>query len=97
MSRLRFTPAADRDLAAIYMFSFARFGSDQADRYVTQIVERCEAVASGRLPSRDASRYRKRLRSHRTGSHIVFHFEDSDGGLNVVRILHSRMSISDHL
>ncbi|TFF19169.1 type II toxin-antitoxin system RelE/ParE family toxin [Jiella endophytica] len=97
MSRLHFTPAADRDLAAIYIYSYARFGQAQADRYVTEIVRRCEAVASGRLPSRDASRYRKGLRSHRTGSHIVFHLDSGRGELLVVRILHSRMRLDDHL
>nr|WP_255700027.1 type II toxin-antitoxin system RelE/ParE family toxin [Jiella avicenniae] len=92
-----FTPAADRDLAAVYIFSHARFGRDQADRYVSRIIERCEAVAAGRLPSRDASHFRPGLRNHRTGSHLVFHTSGSRGELVVVRILHSRMDLSDHL
>ncbi|MCQ0987110.1 type II toxin-antitoxin system RelE/ParE family toxin [Jiella marina] len=97
MSRVRFTPAAERDLAAVYVHSFLRFGLAQADRYTASIDERCRAVASGKMPSRDASKYRKGLRSHRTGSHIVFHMDDGAGGLDVIRILHSRMNISDHL
>ena len=79
------------------MHSYARFGQNRADSYVTRIVERCNAVASGRLPSRDASQYRRGLRSHRTGSHVVFPIDDGLGELTVIRILHSRMNLPDHL
>jgi len=40
MSRVRLTPAAECDLAAIYVHSFLRFGVAQADGYTALIDQR---------------------------------------------------------
>ncbi|WP_442872855.1 type II toxin-antitoxin system RelE/ParE family toxin [Aurantimonas sp. C2-3-R2] len=97
MREVRFSPAGYRDLAAVYLYTLKRYGADQADRYVSEIARSCERVFDRPGSSRDASRYRKGLRFHQSGRHQIFYVRSSSGALDVVRILHGRMNIEDHL
>lgn len=97
MTAIEFRPAARRDLAAIYLFTQHRFGTIQAERYVTAISESCGLVLAGRRQARSEAAMQAGLFSHRSGSHRIYHRRSPDGALIVVRILHEAMNHQDHL
>ena len=97
MTAVEFRPAARRDLAAIYLFTQHRFGTSQAERYVTAISESCDLVLAGRRRARNEMAMQAGLFSHRSGSHRIYHRRSPDGALIVVRILHGTMNYEDHL
>lgn len=97
MTQVQFLAAARRDLAAIYLYPEYKFGMKKAEQYTDAIAASCERVLNRRLPTRDASTYGEGMRFHQSGSHLVYHRSRFNGDLEVVRILHRRMQIEDHL
>ncbi|MEX6505108.1 type II toxin-antitoxin system RelE/ParE family toxin [Jiella sp. M17.18] len=92
-----YSARAEGDLRRIFRDSLRLFGPEQARRYAGRLRNGCEQIADGRLRGQafDADRagYLRKL----VGAHyIVFRFGE-DGRMYVVRILHSRMNLPDHL
>lgn len=92
----RLTTAAVEDLDEIWRFTFERWGSEQAHRYIDAMVE--AFVRLSRAPQRaDACDHiRKGYRRGRVGRHAIY-FRVTEYGIFVVRVLHGRMDASRHL
>ena len=89
MSFVRFTPAAQRDLEGIWEYTFDVWGLAQAERYVDDIRDVCEGLASGKRVGRRVE-VRDGYLKCPVGRHLVFYRMGSDG-VDVVRVLHQRM------
>jgi toxin ParE1/3/4 len=83
------------DLDAIWDYSFARWGLDQAERYTRDLRDMCRALASGRRKGRVSS-VLPGLSKIRCGSHIIY-YRDMPDRLDVIRILHSAQDAERHL
>jgi toxin ParE1/3/4 len=95
--RVEFTPLAKADLADIWDYTAARWGTAQADQYVRDIDATAEAVAAGKAQARDMSEVRPGYRRATSGSHFLILRDGDDDALIVVRVLHRRMAIDRHL
>ncbi|MBO9714426.1 type II toxin-antitoxin system RelE/ParE family toxin [Sphingomonas sp.] len=95
MKALAFTPAAAADIEAIWDYSAATWGPDQADRYTDAIRDACEAAAAGRRRGRLAD-VRPGYLKLSTGSHMIY-FRDHGSLLEIVRVLHLRQDAERHL
>jgi toxin ParE1/3/4 len=93
--KLRYTPAASKDLSSIWDYSAGHWGSDQAERYVLALEASCEA--QGRLRGRPADEFRNGYLRLRSGSHYIFYRQRDNGGVDIIRVLHERMEFSKHL
>jgi len=90
-------PAAQADVAAIWDYSAARWGTARADDYVRAIRDACHGLAAGTKASRTADDIRAGYRKAAVGSHILF-FRHTDRGLiDIVRVLHQRMDPTRHI
>ncbi|MEM6896664.1 MAG: type II toxin-antitoxin system RelE/ParE family toxin [Pseudomonadota bacterium] len=96
MTPLLFTPAARGDLDTIWRYTAEIWGVDQADSYIRAITTTCEGVAQGTRPSQSADHIRAGYRKVASGRHVIF-FRQPGAALEVVRILHQRMDITDQL
>lgn len=96
MSRYLLRPAAERDLEEIWRFSNERWGPDQADRYIVQIVDCFVALGGEFPPGQPCDDIRPGYRKARVGSHIVF-YRSAGADLEIVRILHQSMDFDRHL
>ena len=94
--QFRLRPAAQADLENIWLYTAERWSPEQADIYHNRIVEVMAALADGRLKGRSAEHIRAGYFNYPAGSHLVF-FKDADYGIDVVRILHQRMDVEQHL
>jgi len=90
MFRVRFSNAAVQDLVEIDSITLRTWGSDQADKYLTQFQE-CFARL-GRTPrmGRPCAEVRPDLRRVELGRHVVF-YRLKAGEIVVSRILHQGM------
>ena len=96
MSDYRLTPAARRDLEAIWRFTCAQWNADQADRYLDQFTDafRVLAATPGIGPTCDhVQRGGRRWPMER---HMIY-FRIMPYGVAVIRILHDRMDARRHL
>lgn len=96
MSRVTLTPKAKADLDDIWGFTLARWGMDQAEKYVRGLWAVMEKQVSDLTNSTDISDVRRGYRKVSSGSHIIF-FKVTPGGIDVVRILHQKMDFNRHL
>lgn len=96
MAEYRLSPAAERDLEAIWVYSVEQWGAAQADRYTNTLTTAfAELVQSPKTaPACDHIRMGYRRRS--VGRHMIY-FRITDYGIAVVRILHDRMDVSRQL
>lgn len=95
--RLVFRPAAVADLDAIWDYTANRWGTEQADAYLSDLHAVCSALARGERIAQDAAHIRPGYRKLRCGRHLVFHRGQPDGRIEIVRILHERMDVALHL
>ncbi|MEM8592233.1 MAG: type II toxin-antitoxin system RelE/ParE family toxin [Pseudomonadota bacterium] len=96
MSLYRLTPAAEDDLSAIWQYTMDNWGFDQAETYIRDLVAACEAAASRTRPSRSAEFVRSGYRKIASGRHMIY-FRQEDDHIEVIRILHQRMDVGEHL
>lgn len=97
MSRaVLFTPRARRDIDDIWDYSVARWGDEQAERYVRAIQLAIEAIAADPRRALPCDDIRPGYRKHRSASHVVF-VRLAEDDLIVVRVLHARMDVDRHL
>ncbi len=80
-------------MAAIWHYTADRWGIDQAERYIQQIEHDLSAAAAGSPLLRPFDSY-LRISS---GRHVCVLRRDSEGSLNVVRVLHQSQDIPARL
>lgn len=91
----RLTPRAISDLEEIWRYTFKTWSADQADRYHNDIIAVCRDLAAGHKKGRPVS-IREGYFKYPSGSHLIF-YRLTENGLVVVRILHRRMDVEQHL
>lgn len=97
MTRLLLLAPARRDLAGIWRYTKARWSSEQAERYTTEIVDACRALSEGNRQGRSIDDIRPGYFKLPVRSHVVYYRVRDDGAYVVARILHQRMDTSSHL
>lgn len=96
MSEVVFSLRAQADLDAIWEYTADRWDVEQADSYLRDLVSACNAVASGSRRGRSADDIRPGYFKFTVISHVVF-YKESNGIMDVIRILHQQMDVSRHL
>ena len=90
--RCALSPRARRDLDEIWDYTAGRWGTDQAEAYTRQLWRDMTAVAAYPGLGRACPEVRAGYFRYRSGSHVLFYREIADG-VDVVRILHTRMDV----
>ncbi len=92
---LTFSPAAIRDIGAIWDYTAETWSPDQADRYIDDIRETCMALASGEVSGRKVD-VREGYLKYPVGRHLVY-FLQTQPGIIVIRVLHQSMDTERYL
>ncbi|MGH2560925.1 MAG: type II toxin-antitoxin system RelE/ParE family toxin [Thermomicrobiales bacterium] len=87
--RLRLSPEADDDIAAIARYSAETWGSQQMAAYVDRLYATLDELVHFPGIGRVRDEIAPGLRSHPTGQHVAF-YRVTDDELIVVRVVHSR-------
>lgn len=97
MRRIRYTRAAEADLAGIYAYTLTRWGEDQAERYLGDLETACQRIAAGTAVARRLDFRTDPVFRLRQGHHVIVFREELDGAILVIRVLHERMDLPAHL
>jgi plasmid stabilization system protein ParE len=92
MAAVRVQEAASRRLDDIYHYTRERWGSEQADRYVTGLFEAFDKIEAHRVVSRPIpAEFGVEGYFFRYGRHFVYWRRLGNGDVGIVTILHERM------
>lgn len=97
MSEYRLSPRAEADLAEIWDDTAARWGVEQADRYVREIAAACADLAAGRRQGRSMEDVRLGYLRFKVASQLLLYQRSNARLIEVVRLLHQRMDLARHL
>ena len=89
------SPRAQADIDDIWDYTLKRWGIGQAEAHTRQLRRRVEAVANSPTIGRPCPEVRAGYYKYPAGSHFLF-YRLTDGGIEVVRILHARMDTERH-
>lgn len=95
--KYRISARADSDLDDIWLYTDKNWSLEQARKYYNLIMDKIEYLAAN--PSRGRTVYLggKNYKHARVKSHLIFYREVSPSEIEVIRILHKRMDISNRL
>lgn len=97
MNRFTVSPAARSDLRKIWFYTAENWSAEQADRYVTLVDAAFRRLAAGEMSGRNADEFRRGYLRLTVESHFVFYRVDDSGGVEIMRVLHQRMNLSERL
>ena len=96
VAEYRLSPAAQRDLDAIWDHTALTWSIAQADAYVRTIVGDLDRLLLNPEVSRERREFRPPVRIRRSGSHLII-YRIEPGWLSVFRIVHARQNWADLL
>ena len=96
MRQLLFSALAQSDIADIWQYTEQTWGPVQAGTYNRLIEGACLSLADGTQPGLSAEYIRSGYRKLPVGKHMIY-FRTNETTIDVVRILHQRMDVEEHL
>lgn len=96
MSGYLFSNAAKDDLIAIYLYGFLNHGERQAELYQQALKAKCEFLAANPKLYRQREEFTPPVRMYPYKKHLILYII-KDSHILIVRILHARMSLPNHL
>ncbi len=89
---------AKEDIEKIWLYTFENWSFEQANRYFELILNEIEYIAENPKSGKDFSDVRKGyLRTQIKSHYIFFKINKKQNKVEVIRILHQRMSVEDRL
>lgn len=92
----KITKAAVRDLEDIWTFTKKTWTEQQADRYYQLIVDEIQFIVKSPYMGIQYEKVRAGYRASKVKSHLIFYKLHNDQ-VEIIRILHVRMNLLDHL
>ena len=96
MTSFVLSPRAQTDIEEIWDCTAAHWNVGQAEAYIRQIQAAIDAIAAAPQVARSCNEIRLGYWEYPAGSHVIF-FRLIPDGIDIVRILHSRMDFERHL
>ncbi|MDY0937393.1 type II toxin-antitoxin system RelE/ParE family toxin [Pseudomonas viridiflava] len=96
MTEYRLAPAAERDLEAIWVYTFQEWGVAQANHYVDIITEAFAELAQNPKTAPACDHIRSGYRRRSIERHVIY-FRATEYGIAVIRVLHDRMDVSRYI
>ena len=92
----RLAPKARQDMEAVWLYSLAQWGERQTQRYIDALTEAFEFLARNPKVGTACDHIRQNYRRYRVVRHVVY-YRATGYGIEVMRVLHDRMSAQRHL
>lgn len=96
MAEYRLTPAAERDLENIWLYTRRQWNTEQADRYTAILANAFAELAQAPQTAPRCDHIRSGYRHRNVERHMIY-FRVTDYGIAIVRVLHDRMDAPRYL
>ena len=97
MKSLVFSSLARADLSAIWHYSRQTWSADQADRYVSSLMDACDDLAAGTKHGQSIADVKQDYFRVFVISHAIYYTYENASDLLIVRILHQSMDVNTQL
>ena len=87
---------AENDLKDIYKYTYHQHGEKQADKYIDALQKKFQSLSKNPLLCRKRKEFNPPVRIHRHKKHLIIYTREQKNIL-IVRILHERMNLDNHL
>ncbi len=88
---------AKKDISNIWEYTFEYWSSEQADKYIREIMDAMGKLYKNPHSGADYSMVREGYRGIKVKSHIVFYRITKENKLLIIRVLHQKMDIKSRL
>ena len=98
MAKLRFTNKAVADLTDIWNYTVDTWSEEQADRYYEMLLASSRKIAEN--PELFGQKYEliaEDLYGFKAQKHIIFYHIETDGVVEILRILHESMDLKNRI
>jgi len=92
----RLAPKAIEDMEAIWLYSLTNWGAKQTERYFDDLIEAFSLLAKNPNAGMACNHIRQNYRRYPVKQHVVY-YRVTGYGVEVMRVLHSRMLPTRHL
>lgn len=89
-------PAAEADLAEIWLHGVSNWGVEQAERYADGLFALFDLLVEFPEMSRERAEFSPPVRIHPTGAHLVI-YRQADEKIEIIRILHGHQNLTAYL
>lgn len=96
VAEFRLTPAAERDLEAIWFYTARQWSLEKADRYIDALTAAFINLSEAPKTAPSCNHIRSGYRRWGVERHMIY-FRETGSGIVIVRVLHERMDSSSHL
>ncbi len=91
------TNKAVEDLSNIWKYTCDAWSENQADRYFEILIEACRDIATDPSIGKNYGEIAKEIFGFRASKHVIFYRLSNPDEIEVVRILHERMDLTNRL
>tara|TARA_R110002073_G_scaffold112716_7_gene249588 strand:+ start:597 stop:890 length:294 start_codon:yes stop_codon:yes gene_type:complete len=92
----RKTPKAREDLLEIWLYTYQRWGEQQADRYLYELGTAFKLLSESPLICHLREEISPPVRIYHFNHHMIVYTE-TEGGIDIIRVLHNRIDYEDKL
>ena len=97
MTSYLISKAALKDIENIWLYTLENRSLEQADRYYNLILDESEYISINFNTGWDFGYIRKGYRYSKVKSHLVFYKKSKNGITEIIRVLHEKMDVENHL
>lgn len=96
--KLKVSRAAADDLEGIWLYTVEHWSVEQADRYVSLILDAFDQLLRDPAAGKDYGHIRDGYLAMKAGSHLVFYKPNEvEEAVVIIRVLHGRMDLESRL
>ena len=98
MPKVRYSNKAVEDLSSIWEYTFTKWSENQADEYYAMLISACNRLLyPSVISNRSYEEISEGLLGVKAGHHMIFYNILENDDVMVIRILHEKMDIKQHL
>ena len=98
MPKVRYSNKAVEDLSSIWDYTFTQWSENQADEYYAMLISACNRLLYlSVISNRSYEEISEGLLGVKAGHHLIFYNILENDDVMIIRILHEKMDIKQHL
>ena len=98
MPKVRYSNKAVEDLSSIWDYTFTHWSENQADEYYAMLISACNRLLyPSVISNRSYEEISEGLLGVKAGHHLIFYNILENDDVMIIRILHEKMDIKQHL
>lgn len=98
MPKVRYSNKAVEDLSSIWDYTFTQWSENQADEYYAMLISACNRLLyPSVISNRSYKEISEGLLGVKAGHHLIFYNIMENDDVMIIRILHEKMDIKQHL